>query len=239
MSTINTLTAALLQARESGLRADAAGLPVPSYEEALEVQKRVQANLGPVAGFKVARRPEGPPVIAPIDAAKVVESGAGVAVRDMLGIELEIGFEVIETPGADPVAEVARVFRPRIVLELVDSRLDGRDIDPLLKLADMQINDGLVLGPALTGWEGGDFGTVEARLACGDTRVVDGEVAVPGGSALANLGLLCAHVRDHCGGLQPGQVIITGSLSGLEYFPAGTDVDGRIAGFGRVSCRLT
>lgn len=238
MTTITTLTDALLQARESGVRADAHGLPVPDYDEALEIQRRVQAGLGPVAGFKVARRPEGPPVIAPIAAATVVETGARVAVRDRLGIELEIGFEVIDQPGADPMAEVARVFRPRIVLELVDSRLDGTDIDPMLKLADMQVNCGLVLGPVLSGWDGGDFGTVEARLTCGDARVVDGKVTVPGGSALANLGLLCAHLGDHCGGLQPGQVVITGSLSGLEYFPAGIDVDGRIAGFGAVDCRL-
>lgn len=238
MNTVKTVAQALLDARRSGLRADGAALPSPDYHEALAIQRIVQGQIGEVAAFKVARNPDGPPVIAPIPAGRTYPDGGLVPVRDHLGIELEIGFEVIAPPGPSPMSDPARVFRPRIVLELVDSRLTGADDDPLLKLADMQINDGLVLGPALSDWDGRDFGTVDARLDCGDRAVVKGAVTVPGGSALANLAVLCAQIGSHCGGLQPGQVVITGSISGLEYFPAGTDVTGRIAGLGTVSCRL-
>ncbi len=238
MRTIDTLTQALLDARNSGSRADASSLPSPDYQQALAVQRAVQARIGKVSGFKVARRAEGPPVIAPIPAQKTFSSGAALPVRDRLGIELEIGFEVIASPGPDPMQDAAQVFRPRLVLELVDTRLTGAENDPLLKLADMQINDGLVLGPALQRWNGQDFSTLDARLTCGSQIVLSGAATVPGGSALTNLALLCTHLGNHCGGLQIGQTVITGSLSGLHYFPAATDVVGHINGFGSISCQL-
>lgn len=238
MTTVEIVAQALLDARRDGVRADGSVLPSPDYHQALAIQRVVHRQIGPVSGFKVAPRPDGQPVIAPISAARTVRTGVPVRVGDRLGIELEIGFEVIAPPGPDPMAESTQVFRPRIVLELVDNRLIGAEHNALLKLADMQINDGLVVGPALAGWDGRDFGTVEARLICGGRVVVDGPATLPGGSALANLALLCAHLGDHCGGLRQGQIVITGSLSGLEYFPAGTDVSGHIADLGSVSCRL-
>ncbi|EPX85685.1 hypothetical protein [Salipiger mucosus] len=238
MTTIDTVAEALIGAHESGTRAEASALPVPDHGEALDIQQRVQARLGDVAGFKVADKGDAPPVIAPIRADLTRPSGARVAVRDRMGVELEIGFEVIAPPGADPMADPARVFRPRVVIELVDTRLEGADEIPMLKLADMQINAGLILGPVLEGWDGSDFGTVEAALRCGEVQVIEAAATVPGGSALSNLGVFCANVGDHCGGLREGQVIITGSLSGLEYFPAGTAVSGRVEGFGEVSCQL-
>lgn len=238
MRTIDTLTKALLDSRNSGSRADAYALPSPDYQQALAVQQEVQKRIGKVGGFKVARRAEAPPVIAPIPAQKTFPSGATLPVRDRLGIELEIGFEVIASPGTDPMSDAARVFRPRIVLELVETRLTGAENDALLKLTDMQINDGLVLGPVLQRWKGQDFCTLDARLICGSQTILSGAATVPGGSALANLALLCTHLGDHCGGLQIGQTVITGSLSGLHYFPASTDVVGHIDGFGSISCKL-
>jgi 2-keto-4-pentenoate hydratase len=68
--------------------------------------------------------------------------------------------------------------------------------------------------------------------------VLSGGATVPGGSALENLALLCTNLGDHCGGLKLGQTVITGSISGLDYFSAGTDVVGNVAGFGTVSCQL-
>ena len=153
----------------------------------------------------------------------------------MRGFQL-IGFELLADP--DPALPVTEFLRPRVVLELVDTRLTGVEDDPMKKFADRLINDGLVLGPDLPDWDGTDFGPLDARLTCGDVTVIDGETSVPGGSALANVELLRTHLGAHCGGLRKGQVIITGSISGLQYYPAGTAVSGRIEGIGEVSCQL-
>ncbi|MBE9636419.1 hydratase [Salipiger pacificus] len=212
-----------------------------SREDCLAVQAAVSQARGAVAGFKVAAGAGAvAPVVAPIAAVDVVADEGSATVRDRLGIELEIGFELLKPlPGPGLPEPVAEYFAPRPVIELVDTRLGGEAAEvPLLKLADMQVNAGLVAGAALAGWDGSDFGTVEARLTAGETAVLDGAATVPGGSALANLRLFCEVIGDHCGGLQPGQVVITGSLCGLPYFPAGTEVSGEIAGLGRVAVSL-
>lgn len=240
MTITQTLATALISAHQTGTRAEASTLPQPDFATALAVHEIVQAALGPVCGFKVAARPDGPPVIAPIPASRSFVSGGAVAVEDTLGIEMEIGFELIAPPADDMMSRPQDFFRPLLVLELVDTRVTGDGANaPLMKLADMQINAGLVTGPALDGWDGTDFGTVRGALRCGGTQVVEGALTVPGGSAVSNLALFCDNIGDHCGGLQKGQIVITGSLSGLAYFPSGTDVHGEVEGFGSIDFQLS
>lgn len=238
MTWVNEFSQALIDAHHSDRRVDAKRFPVPDYSQALEIQQQVQSTLGSVGGFKVARRAGKPPVMAPIHAGYLVPSGAEIAIRKEMGVELEIGFELI-SDSEDNLIETPRChFCPRIVLELVDTRLEGGENDSMLKLADMQINAGLVVGPPLLDWDGEDFCTVNAELTCGAQQVINGPVTVPGGSALTLLAHFLRHVGGHCGGLQKGQIVITGSLSGLRFFPAGTTISGSIAGFGEVSCRF-
>ena len=239
MTDPQTLAAALIEAHRTGARLDAPVLPL-SRDEALWVQAAVMADLGPVAGFKVARVAGGAPILAPIPACHRLADGGTHRVRDRVGVELEVGFELIAPlPAGDLPTDLAAFFRPCAVLELVDTRLSGPAADdPAMKLADLQVNAGLVVGGALSDWDGSDFGTVTGALRVGDQVVLDGPATVPGGSALANLALLVANVGDHCGGLQPGQVVITGSLCGLPRFGPGHAVKGQIAGLGRVALAL-
>lgn len=235
---VDTLAQALIRAHQTGIRADLAPC-IATRDDALRVQAQVQKTLGDVGGFKVAPRPDGPPFIAPIRADRVLPSGADVPVNDQMGIELEIGFELLTSPGPDMFTRPQDYFRPRVIIELVDTRLTSPAADDtMMKLADMQINKGLILGPVLDGWDGRDFGTVNATLRVGDALVQDGQTQVPGGSALSNLALFCDHVGDHCGGFSAGQTIITGSLTGLHYFGPGNAVQGRIDGFGDITCTV-
>lgn len=235
---IEHLASRLAQSRNSGQQAEVGDLPLPDYDDALAIQQRILPHTGGVAGFKVGRSGAGRPNLAPLSAARTFASGAEIPMRDILGIELEIGFEVLQQPCPDMRLKPQEFFRPRIVLELCDQRLKGDDLAPTLKLADMLLNEGLVIGPALTDWDGRDFGTMTARLQCGATTVVDGPVQIPGGSALENLWALLDNLGDHCGGIAVGHIVITGSVSGLTWFPTGTDITGHIAGFGDVTCRL-
>ncbi|SFR01510.1 hypothetical protein [Poseidonocella sedimentorum] len=209
-----------------------------SYQEALAVQQLMMPDLGAVSGFKVGAFRPGQPALAPIPAERTFESGADIPARGKIGIELEIGFEVLHLPDAQARDMPQTCFRPRIVIELCGQRLAGDDLDPVLKLADMQLNEGLVVGPALQGWDGRDFSTITARLRCGEEVVTSGEAAIPGGSALGNLWTLVDHLGAHCGGLKPGQILITGSVSGLRWFRPEIRVDGHIEGFGPIACRI-
>ncbi|MGP6089398.1 hydratase [Antarctobacter jejuensis] len=226
---------------ETLLTARATGSPimppshVPTYAEALAIQAAVQSTLGDVAGFKVGALPEGPPMLAPIPSLRVFDSEVPIPSPDMAGVELEIAFELMRPLTDAPRADL---FRPRLVMELVDTRFAGDNLDPMQKMADMQLNDGLVLGPVLDHWDGSDFGTLQARMTGAGRVVLDGAAGVPGGSALANLRLCLDHLGDHCGGLQPGQHIITGSLCGLPWFPAGSTVQAQVECFGEITAPL-
>jgi len=219
---------------------------VPSGEaDAYAVQAAVAAARGPVAGFKTARKPGQPQIMAPIMACDVVASGARVGSRfgGVLGVELELALRIL-APLPDPtdpgfIAALGACVEPLAVIELVDTRLGGAAADdPLVKLADAQINAGLVIGPVLAGWDGGALTGATARMLAGDAVLLDGPGKVPGGDARDTLRALAAMIGTHCGGLQPGQIVITGSLHPLTYVPPGTHVDGWIDGCGSVSVSI-
>lgn len=239
MREIDTLATSLIAAHRQHRRITA---PLTSLTrpEILAVQARVSAALGPVAGFKVGQTPGEPPTLAPIPACYGVANGGKRPVRDRLGVELEVGFEVIRAlPSARLPVRPQDYFRPRVVLELCDSRISGDIVDRLdLKFADLQLNAGLVLGDGPEHWDGSDFGKLNASLVTANKTVLAGSAQVPGGSALANLDLLISHLGDHCGGLALGHTVITGSLCGLPWFSPDAVVSGSIDGLGAASVSL-
>lgn len=83
-----------------------------------------------------------------------------------------------------------------------------------------------------------EVGTVTAQMQAGTEVVLDGAGTVPDGSALETFASLTRQIGDHCGGLKRGQIVITGSLHPLAYYPKGTLIQGRIDGIGAVSVRL-
>lgn len=239
MSLVDEYAETLIRARQGGAPVAPPASDLPDRAEALEIQRRLLPHLGGVAGFKVGAHEPGAPILAPITAARLFQSGADVPAAPRQGIELEIGFELMSAPAPEMREAPQDFFRPRVVLELCRQRLAGEALPVMAKFADMQLNDGLVLGSVIEGWDGADFGEVNARLRCGDVTVVDGPVTIPGGSALTALRLLLDNLGDHCGGLEPGHVVITGSVSGLEWFAPGITVEASMEGLGAVSCRLT
>lgn len=243
MTHLDAFADALIDAHRTGTRC-APDLPAPATPaEAYQVQRRVMATLGPVAGFKTALKPGTAPIMAPIFARHTVASGATMALGDRMGVELEVGWQIIAPLPApnDPDfdAALARCVQPVAVIELVDTRLRGPLADdPLAKLADFQINHGLVLGTPPADWDGRDPGIVTARMSVNDDLLLDGQAEVPGGSALATLRALASNIGAHCGGLQVGQIVITGTLHPLTYVSHTAEVRGQIDTLGSVCVTL-
>ncbi|MDU8911652.1 2-keto-4-pentenoate hydratase [Aestuariicoccus sp. MJ-SS9] len=240
-----TLADALLKARKEGRALAAHALPatVTKAAEAYRVQALVARACGPVGGFKVANKPDAPRIMAPILAPDIIPAGARLAVPgdEQIGIELEVGFRIDaplpEAGAPDRRAAIAGCLSAVPVIEIVRTRLP-MDAPPMMKLADNQINGGLVVGQAVKDWQGLRLGPVQACLTFGGETVLDGDAAVPGGDAFENFLVLEEMIGDHCGGLTPGQVVITGSLNGLPYVRGGMRVEGRIDGLGAVSLDL-
>lgn len=239
------LASNILRARH-GLRRQHVDCALDNADEAYAVQTAVAIATGAVGGFKTARKSGAEPIMAPIFARDIHPSGAHVASAfgGKLGVELEIGFRLITPPPSADAADLMTWLRcglePLVVIEIVDTRLVGHGSDtPLVQLADNQINAGLITGPILEGWTGENLSAVRARMLAGDDCLLDGMAQVPGGDALKTVAGLVRMIGTHCGGLQAGQIIITGSLHALTYVAPGTHVTGRIDGFGDITVTVS
>lgn len=233
----------LILARRSGTRFAPTENGPRTAAQAYDIQAGVVGKMGAVGAFKTARKPGEVMTFAPIFAANLVQSDADVPVSGMMGIELEVGLYLHTNLPPDhaglSASALAAFVTPVVVIELVDTRVAGPLAnDPMVKLADNQINAGLVVGDHALDWAGADFGTVEAKFTAGSEVILDGAASVPGGSALETFAALAQHLGSHCGGLQQGQIVITGSLHPLVYVPKGTIVQGQIAGIGTVRVNL-
>lgn len=215
---------------------------VKDYQSAYRIQKAVAEDIGPVGGFKTGRKSVDEELImAPIFSHRTRRSPAEFfrSELDLIGIELEVGFQIRE-PLPDPrsvsFTDMAwRCVNPLAAIEIVDTRLqDHESADPAWKLADNQINAGLVFGKPANDMQIADLSRVTARLEAGGTVLFDGPSNVPGGNAFEIFCAFARQIEDHCGGLQPGHIVITGSVTGLCFIEAGQTVRGTIEGLGSV-----
>lgn len=236
----------LLLARKSGsLHATPENGP-RSTTEAYEIQAMTAERLGPVGGFKAGRKQVGDaPNMAPIQQADIQPTGALVYLdtHRKLGVELEIGFVLLADPPNPDASDFLSRLRAAVAalpaLEVVESRLADVDVaGPLWKLADNQMNGGIVLGTPVSDWSNCNMRAPNAALMIGGNSVWDGPAPVPGGDAFGTLAAFVGAVGSHCRGLKKGHVVITGSIAGLHSVGAGQKVCGEIAGFGLVSAQF-
>ena len=207
--------------------------------QAYAVHELVMKDLGPVGGFKTSKTPDGSQIVAPIPAGVVRQSGATFSADELLkpGIELEIAFRIeheLPAPTDDDFSEGLRTCVVALpAIEVVDTRLAFLDTcHPMMKLADNQSNGGLVIGRAVSDWQGLNLATPNHHFVSGNTIISHGPGSVPGGSAWQIFEGFVRVVGNHCGGPQVGQIVTTGALSGLHWIDKGQLVCGQIDGFG-------
>lgn len=247
-SRVPSIADSLAKAREDGSKLDAemAAQPPLTAEEAYEIQSLMARRFGPVGAFKVARKPGQPAIMAPIYAKDIHSSPASIRHdgETRIGIELEVGFRILADLPAPDESGYLEKLRARValvpVIEIVTTRLADPDLaSPMLRLADNQLNGGLIVGEEVHDWQEMSLTSVNGWLTTGTHPVIDGPVSVPGGDAFENFRTLVGMVGAHCGGLTPGHVVITGSLNGLPYLHETISVNGGIEGIGRVSVDIS
>ncbi len=224
-----------------------AGPEPADLAEALAVQAETVALLGPcfggVGGWKTGRTDrDADPIMAPVLAARLRRSPARFSRAEALlrGVELEIAFRLEDEPpppdAPDFEATLRRIVSVSPAIEVVDARVRvGAEAQPLLKLADLQTNAGLVTGPARRDWADLPLDAMSLRWEIAGDVAAEGRAPTPGGDAFATFCAFARLVGGHCGGLRAGQVVTTGSLTGLLWAPPGATARGEIAGLGAVS----
>lgn len=235
---------ALLTARNGGPGAPSALFAGIDSEAVYGVQAGVMERIGPAGAFKIARRPGTPVIMAPIPQSDIHASPAVLPAQGfrMIGVELEIAFRVCAALPAPDDPDFARRAADCVamlaVLEIVDSRLAApQEASALAKLADNQSAGALVIGRERRDWQAvGPAPHTHLRL--GGEVLLDAPAAPPGGDAFETFCVLARMIGLHCGGLQPGRIVITGSLNGLPLASPGDRAEGRIEGLSPVSAHF-
>ncbi|HVF63876.1 MAG TPA: fumarylacetoacetate hydrolase family protein [Casimicrobiaceae bacterium] len=216
------------------------GLRPPSTREAYAIQDAVLAELGRPGGWKVgARTPDAEPTCAPLPADLILRSPqrfpAGAFARN--GVEAELAF----TLGRDLPPRATRYDEAELrgaiasvhaAIEVVDSRfVDMSTIDAASLLADLQSNGALVVGGGVP--LPASFPAINQKVELivdGAEQDTDGRN--PAGSLMRLMTWLADHVAARRGGLRRGDIITTGSWTGMRFFPAGTRIDVDFPGIG-------
>lgn len=247
----------LIAARRDGAKIEA--LPADAAPETLAdsyaIQDAIIAGIVvPVAGWKVAltndaalhRANAKEPAAGPLFAPNIHQSPNAIDRHTdcVAGFECEFVFRLARdlAAGGSPydaagVVDAIDTLHPAI--EVVGLRLGNRaTLGVRGTVADHSGNFSLVYGPAVDGWRGLDL------PACKVRHLVDGEeiAASDGANVLGNplnaLAWLANHLADRGRGLEAGQLITTGAVTGPLPAPVGSTVTADFGALGSVEVRL-
>ena len=231
---------ALYRARHGGPRVAPRTVSRDSDAGAYAIQDATVAAMGAIGGWKVgARSRHHEPTCAPLPAIGLRPEGAVFGGPDsrLRGIEVEVAFELgHDLPARDQpytvddiVAAIAWVLP---VVEVVETRLDDwLGAGPSAQLADLLSHGALVLGQRQAFDEAWlDLSMVDACLQFDEGVVARTVGGHPGPDAGVLLTWLTRHAGARGAGLKAGQILTTGSCTGLLFASEGSQVQAEIKG---------
>ena len=245
---IRQAASALLAARKSGTALAGLADAAPATEaETWAIQRAVLAGLGgSIGGYKCAAPPGMPTSAAIVAAAGIRHAPTSWAVPagQQIGIETEIAVRFKRDLPArgkdytlDEVLDAVDAAFPAI--ELVKSRYtDMRAVSPLENMADNVAHIGFVHGADVPNWRSFDLKNRKVKQVCGGITQVDKIGGNPSGDPLIPLLWLVNHLPQFGLHLQAGQIVTTGSTTGLIFVDSHQKVVSSFEGFGEVSVDL-
>lgn len=245
---IQQAAALLIGARRTGALLD--GLPVACRPQTLDqahaIQDATVAALGDaVAGWKVGAPLDGMTVRGVILRSRVIPSGGSIAASrvPLAGVEAEIAFRfdraVEPRERAYDYAEVAAAVTAFPAIEIVDSRFrDYRGAPLLERIADCVSNGAFVEGAPQARWREFDLSALDARLEIAGQIIVRRTGGHPAGDPLLPAIALVNDLR-RSSGVCAGQVMTTGTYTGLNFAGPGQRVKVVFEGFGSADVHLT
>lgn len=245
--------ATLLEARLSGQALAAFPAPVPAtLAEAYAIQHRLCSALGgPVLGWKLGRVP--PPLVAPLGAARL--AGPVLHCADLDGetpgearifaggasaIEIEVMLRLRSVPDrridSDDEARTY-VEEVRAGFEVASSPApDVFDHSPFSIIADVGINNGLLLGPQI---DLAGFDRIKVATEIDGAPVGTGRPCDVLDGPLGSLRFLVALHHDGVITLEAGQWISAGAITGVHPIAPGQTATARFGAAIRIACTAT
>jgi 2-keto-4-pentenoate hydratase len=250
-NTVERVSRLLIEAHRRSRQIAEPPLDVEPFDraEAFAIQDHIVIAMGGGGGWKTgAPSPDAEPIAAPLLAPLIGQSPAVLPASRFhaLGVEAELAFRF----GRSLVARGQPYTRDEVVgaiesvhpaIEIVDSRLGSwAQQNAMWKLADNQSNGYFVHGPAMTGWRGLDLAHMPVELQIdGDVAVFRADGGNPAGDPLRLATWLANHLAATRSGLGFGDIVTTGSCSGLLWVQPGQHVVARFPGIGEASVRFT
>jgi len=230
----------LVEARRSGAKLAAwpSDLTLADTAEAAQIQRAVMRRLGiEIGGWKVALFPDGNGLAAPILTSDISESPAVRRLEPApgIGIEAEIAFWIADDMRAgrayDRKDVIGAVGGVSAAIELVESRFRDMDTVPKLAfLADNLANGGLVYGASAPDWQKIDLGRLVVTIMQDGKTLIRQEGGHPLGDPLLPLIWLANHLSETGYPLRAGDIVITGSFTGLHRAEHGQSIKVTIEG---------
>ncbi len=227
---------------------DGMGTGPATAAEAYRIQDGVFAARYPggrAGAWKVgAPGPGVEPTAAPIGEVRQSPAAFGPQAFRMNVVEAEVAFRMARDLPARDAAwtedELADAIGELVVtIEVCDTRLsDWKSASPLWRLADFQGNGALVVGTGVSDWRNVDFDAQRAELWVNGSKKVDRAGSHPLGNPLKLMPWAAAHCVRRAGGLKQGDLVTTGSWTGMERVSAGDTVEVRFPGIGEATVRI-
>lgn len=239
---------ALLHARRAREPIQAPAAMLTELDDAYRIQNAVVRKQGTPDGWKVGAKDRGQiPTCAPLLRGTVRlpgnETGATLKTRGARGVEVELAYKLgRDFPPGAVVSEreiIDSIVSAHVAIELCASRLQNDpQPHPLWILADNQLNDGLVVGPPLASWHDLAYATLAARLAVNSETIVSTIGAHGTGDPLALVVWLVMHCMQYRGGVSSGQIVTTGTWTGMPIVTPPAQLSAEFAGVGALSLML-
>ena len=225
---IAAAAAALAEAERSGVLLDGLAVVPGSVGEAHAVQDRVAGLLGAaVGGFKATAPTGGEPTRGLIYARMIRPSPARIPAPEVphCGVEAEVAFRFTRAlpgrAGAYGREEVAAAVVALPAIEVVSGRYREASGQPALEqLADRVANGALVAGAEVADWATLDLGRLRVRMVVNGETVVEKQGGHPIGDPLA-VAMALVNMMRGAGGVAAGQLVTTGSWTGLRFLKPG------------------
>ncbi|WP_284176754.1 hypothetical protein [Rhabdaerophilum sp. SD176] len=111
------------------------------------------------------------------------------------------------------------------------------DLGPCSVISDLGNNSGIIVGPAISGWENRDWARLTARCSINGELAGEGSAARVMDGPLAAFGFLVTHLRARGYALKAGDYISTGMTTGIHLVAPGDLAEFEFAGGIRFSAR--
>jgi len=244
---VEALAGRLIAARQSGQRLaslDASDAPT-NADEGYAVQDAILRRLGiAIAGWKAgASSPTAEPQAGPILADRMKPSPAHFSMlpNALRTVEAELAFRFgRDLPKRDTAYSEAEVWDAidtlHVGIEVLESSfVDRRFVPENAVLGDLLNNGAYAYGPAIADWRNLELGKPKATLSIDGEDVRRADVGTPGGHPKRLLTFLVNHAAQRGIAVKRGDIVTTGSHTGMLDAPAGSTVTARFDGIGEAS----